>query len=197
MPKASSIRASAGISTDGIRHVTGRLDPAMKGKPMLAAVSTISRALAQSQDRCLSFQTGVVRPSAPKHVDRLFEEFVAGIKGLPFFVSRVVAMLADDQHAIDGQLVAARAERLGDRGIDRQLLESRGPFAAQVPLGELIDIQRHQVHRRTVVPRFPAKPFEESVQNHFGVRKLAELGDQRRDARPSRGLGGGRPRVVS
>jgi hypothetical protein len=60
------------------------------------------------------------RPAAPLD-DRHdgVEEPLAGILALPFGVGRILAVLADREHGIDGQPVAAEAERLGDRRIDR------------------------------------------------------------------------------
>ena len=58
--------APSGISIDGVRHVTGRLDPAMNGNLMLASVSYISFAQSQFHDRCLSLNTGTERPLSAK-----------------------------------------------------------------------------------------------------------------------------------
>ena len=59
---ASLQLALSGISTDGMRHVTGRLEPAMNGKPIDRDVSYISLAQSQFQERCLSLNTGTERP---------------------------------------------------------------------------------------------------------------------------------------
>ena len=53
-----------------------------------------------------------------EHFDALLEELVARVLNLPLGVDRIVAMLADDHDAVDGQLIAAAAKRLGDRRID-------------------------------------------------------------------------------
>ena len=58
--------APIGMSIDGILHVTGRLDPAIMGNPIWRDVSYISFAQSQFHDRCLSLNTGVVRPSLRK-----------------------------------------------------------------------------------------------------------------------------------
>ena len=52
--------ASYGKSTDGIRQVTGREEPARKGMPSDRDVSNISLAHSHFHDRCLSLNTGVV-----------------------------------------------------------------------------------------------------------------------------------------
>ena len=109
---ASRMRAPVGISTDGVRQVTGRLDPAMNAKPMLRDVSYISFAHSQFQDRCLSLNTGTERPLDAEHLHDLLEELVARIVRLPLLVARVLAVLADQHHAVDGQLAAAAASAL-------------------------------------------------------------------------------------
>ena len=101
-PRCTSV--PQGRSTAGNRQVTGSDEPAMKGKPIARAVSTISLAQSQLQERCLSLKTGTPRPVSPEHVDNLLKELVAGVKCLPLFVPRIIAVLADDQDAIDGQL---------------------------------------------------------------------------------------------
>ena len=65
-PTTSSTSAPRGISTAGIRQVTGSDEPAMNGKFMTRAVSTISLAQAHFHERCLSLNTGAVRPSFRK-----------------------------------------------------------------------------------------------------------------------------------
>ena len=52
------------MSTEGVRQVTGRLDPAMKANPSRREVSYISRAQSQFHDRCLSLKIGAERPLA-------------------------------------------------------------------------------------------------------------------------------------
>src|SRR5258707_3600927 len=48
----------------GVRQVTGRLEPAISGKPIDFAVSYISLAQSQFHERCLSLNTGTDRPLA-------------------------------------------------------------------------------------------------------------------------------------
>ena len=52
----------SGISTDGMRHVTGKLDPAMYAKPISRDVSYICFAQSQFHERCLSLNIGTDRP---------------------------------------------------------------------------------------------------------------------------------------
>ena len=81
-------------------------------------------------------------------------------------------MLADDQHAVDRQLVAAQRQGLGDRGIDLQVLEPGVALAAQVALGELVDVHRDQIELRPIVLALPAEAFENAIEDHLGVRSL-------------------------
>src|SRR5438067_2799111 len=62
MHRASLTREPSGISTDGVRQVTGKLDPAMNANPILRDVSYISLAQSQFHERCLSLNTGTERP---------------------------------------------------------------------------------------------------------------------------------------
>ena len=63
---------------EGMRQVTGSDEPAIRGKPIRRAVSTISLAQSQRHDRCLSLNTGTPTGVA-EHLDNLLEELVAGI----------------------------------------------------------------------------------------------------------------------
>src|SRR5664279_2999043 len=59
---ASSGSAPSGNSTEGVRHVTGRLEPARYGICIDFEVSYISRAHSHFQERCLSLNMGTTRP---------------------------------------------------------------------------------------------------------------------------------------
>ena len=52
---------------------------------------------------------------AVEDVDALLEELVARVEDLAFGVVGIIAVLADEQHGIDSQLVAAAAQGLRDR----------------------------------------------------------------------------------
>ena len=80
----------------------------------------------------------------------VLEDFCYFVKQPAFGVLRacrlavgVVAVLGDEQDAIDGELVAAERERFGDRFGEAEFV-FRGQFAAFVVIGRLIDIQRRQ-----------------------------------------------------
>ena len=64
----------------------------------------------------------------------LAKELIAWIKDLPLFVPGIIAVFADDQYGVDGQFLAAAAERLGNRRID---LEAKiaSPLALWSSLG--------------------------------------------------------------
>ena len=114
-------------------------------------------------------------------VDDLLKEFVTRIKRLPFFIDRVVPVLANQQHAVDGKVVSTKRQCIGngrrvlDRGVTTQ------PLAAQIVRSNLLDIQRDDVHRRTVVSTFPAVTFQEPIDDVLRMRILVEDRRHRRD----------------
>ena len=75
------------MSIDGMRHVTGRLEPAMNGKPILSEVSYICLAHSHFHERCLSLNsgtlrplaTGITRPWATRH-DRLSQRYTTRVE---------------------------------------------------------------------------------------------------------------------
>jgi len=71
------------------------------------AVSTISFAHSHFQDRCLSLNTGTTRPSFWKTSITCLKNSYRGYFFCPKLVVRVVAVLADDQHGVDRELVGA------------------------------------------------------------------------------------------
>ncbi len=158
----------------------------MNGKPSSRAVSYISFAHSQFQDRCLSLNTGTARPLDAKHFDDLLKELVARILRLALFVARILAVLADNDDAIDRQLAAAERQRFGDRRIHLHRREALGALAAQVAIVDLIDVERHQVHRRMMMCAIPAVAFEEPVDDVLRVGILEVRRRDRGDFRPCR-----------
>ena len=59
---ASSRGVSSSCSSQGLRQATGSDDPAMNGAPSARARSYIHLASGQLYDRCLSLNTGTLRP---------------------------------------------------------------------------------------------------------------------------------------
>ena len=121
------MRAPSGISTDGVRHVTGRLDPAMKGKSQFArGVVHLARPLPIPREMLVA-EHGHGASAVAKHLHDLFEELVARILRLPFFVARIIAVLAHHHHAIHRQLASAERQGLGDGGSRSSSLGCRAP----------------------------------------------------------------------
>ena len=119
-------------------------------------------------------------PAIAKHFDNLLEELVARIFGLPFFVLRVMAVLADEHHAINGKFAAAQRQRLGDGRIDFHFRMASGSFAAQVIFAHLVNVQGNRIQRRAVMRAVPAVAVEKTVHNVLRVRH-AEIDGADRD----------------
>ena len=113
--------------------------------------------------------------------DDLPEELVARVEPLALLVGAVGAVLADEQDAVDGEAAAAQGQGVGHGRVDGQVLEAGLALAAEVVPGELVDVERHQVHFRAVVAAAPAVPFEEAVADVLAVGVLAVLGYDGRD----------------
>ena len=103
--------APQGRSIEGIRQVTGSDEPAIKGKPIWRAVSTISLAQSQRHDRCLSLNTGAHRPERRKTSTICWKNSKSRIQGLALGVAGIITVLADEQDAIDGQLSGSPGQR--------------------------------------------------------------------------------------
>ena len=123
--------------------------------------------------------------------DDLPEELVARVEPLPLLVGAVGAVLADEEDAVDGEAAAAQGQGVGRGRVDGQVLEAGLALAAEVVPGELVDVERHQVHRRAVMAAAPAVPFEEAVADVLAVGVLAVLGDDGGDPGTRRFRGGG------
>ena len=110
----SSTSAPCGMSIAGIRHVTGSDDPARNGNFIFSrGVHHLLRPLPlPRQVLVVEHRRGaaVLR----EHLDDLLEELVPRVLDLAELVLRVLAVLADHQHRIDRQLVAAAAQGFGD-----------------------------------------------------------------------------------
>ena len=76
-----------------------------------------------------------------KDFDAFFEKLIARVQNLSFVVSGVLAVLADDQHCIASQFVAAAAQGFGDSGVHGKVEFAR-PVLALVAFGLLIDVER-------------------------------------------------------
>lgn len=89
-------------------------------------------------------------------------------------------MLANDEHAVNRELRSAEREGLGD-GRKQFHAVPPGAFAAHVVFGKLLDVERHQVQRRRVMPPVPPVALEQAVNEMLPVRKLADDGRDERD----------------
>src|SRR5215211_2849809 len=76
-----------------------------------------------------------------EYLDDLLEPLVPRIECLSFFVRGIVAMFTNDHDAVDGQLVAAKCERLGNVGKEFEVV-TFGAIPSQVAVGKLIDENR-------------------------------------------------------
>ena len=61
-----------------------------------------------------------------KDVDTGFEEFVAGIEFLAFFIGGIFAVFPNDEVAVNGEFVGATAQGLGDGWVDGEVKFSSG-----------------------------------------------------------------------
>src|SRR5207244_8256879 len=80
----------------------------------------------------------------PEDLDNLLEKRIARIERLSQLIARVVAVLADDEHRVHIEPLAAAPQCLGYTGIDLEA-ELRRAFQAQVSRRSLIDVERHDV----------------------------------------------------
>ena len=130
----------------------------------------------------------------------LLEHFVPRVELLAALVVRVVPVFSDQQHAIDGQLVAAERQRLGD-GLVQVKLELLGQFLTEVVLADLGDVHAGDGPVGVVHATAAQVAVQEAAANMVGVRQvvvgrgddgeaaLGLIGARRRQAaRPLAGL---------
>ena len=111
----------------------------------------------------------------PKDIGNLEEQLIAGIKMLALLVPGIVAMLADQQYAIDGKPLAAKRQGFPDRGIDRDMV-LLGHLAAHVVFRHLRRIHRHDFRARPRRLAVLAKAFQIFADNHIGMRVVPVFG---------------------
>ncbi len=112
---------------------------------------------------------------------------------LPSLVERIVSVLGDGQHAVDGQLLTALAQGLADRLVERNLEPPRN-IAGHVVVGKLIGV--HRDHIDAGIGQFAAKVVwaEEVFQDVVGVAAKPQHREHRRHLGPrGRRLGPGQP----
>ena len=106
-PKPSARAPSSTIpgrsARGGRRQATGTLEPAIIGKPSVARLVVHPRGARPIVGEMLVVVDRHAPPRAAEDLDDLLEKPAPGIELLPLRVERIVAMLANQDHAIDGQ----------------------------------------------------------------------------------------------
>ena len=143
-------------------------------------MSYISFAQSQRYDRCLSLNSGTKRPARLHRRNALIEELLARIEMLAEFVERIVAVLADQQHRVDAEILAADAHRFVDRLKERNLKPLRN-VAGHVVLRELIGVERHDIAAGIDQLAVEQVRLEEVFENVVGMRPKPQLGEDRGD----------------
>ena len=121
--------------------MTGREEPARIGKSEPVAVVDHFLRLIEAVGEVLVVVDGRGAAVCFKDLDAFFEKLVARVELLPLFVIGVLTVLADDQHRVASQFVAAAAQSLGDGGVHCKAEFAR-PILALVAFGLLIDVER-------------------------------------------------------
>src|SRR5258708_4084867 len=142
-PHLGSARRSV-LSMSGSRQVTGSEEPASMGKFERSAVVTMLCAWWKLKTPVVEIGNGA--PFFLEHLDALLEEIVARIQDLAFTIARVVALLDHRQDGVDGELVAAAAQRLRNIAAQTEAKLLRAP-RAQIGQGSGI-VLRHWSDRQ-------------------------------------------------
>ena len=101
---------------------------------------------------------------------------------LLLLVERVVAVLADEDHPVDGEGGAAQRERLPDGGVDGEAVAG-GDLAGEVVRGDLVGVERGDPHPGLDPGVEEVVPLEQLGDQDVGVGERAVLGDDGGDAR--------------
>ena len=115
--------------------------------------------------------------------DDLVEEPLAGVLDLSLRIDGVFPVLADRQDPVDAERLAAVADRLADRRVDRDA-GLPGHRAGHVALGELIDVQGDDLDAGLGLLPVEQVGSEEVLHQHVGMAAVGELGDDDGDLRP-------------
>ena len=115
---ASSITQPRGSSMGGSRQVTGSDEPGQERELQPLRRLDHLLGLGEAERKMLVVENRDRAAVVLEDLGGLAEELVARIEDLPLVVAGIIAVFADDQDGVDGQFVAAAAERLGNRGID-------------------------------------------------------------------------------
>ena len=100
----------------------------------------------------------------------LLEKIAPRIEVLFLFVPGIVAVLADNQHAINSQLTPPQTQCRGDAKVDLHTVFARQLFA-HIALAPLIHVHRDDIYIRGQQLAVGGKALEEFADNHIGMRK--------------------------
>ena len=139
----------------------------------------------------MSLYTGTP-PRVPEGLDDLGEEPATGVELLPLGIDRVIAVLADQEDAVNAELRSAQRHRPRGRAEQGDAVAS-GHAPADITPGELLNRQAHDLAVGSVSPLGDGIPLDELGDDVVGVR-VSEIG--RRDGRdPLPGAVGLRQRI--
>ena len=116
-----------------------------------------------------------------KYLHALLEKFIPRVKNLSLLVARILAVLADEQHCINGEFIAAAAECLGDSGIDSKPEFTR-PVPALFPFRSLRYVKRDDLHIWTMPSAFAWITDEKPVGEVLRVREITVNRSDNRNA---------------
>src|SRR5260370_38805800 len=85
--------------------------------------------------------------AGPESIGNLEEQFVTRIEMLALLVPRILAMLADQEHAIDGKPGASQRQAFPNGRIDRHMVLA-GHLTAHVVVRYLSRVHRHDFRAR-------------------------------------------------
>jgi len=109
-------------------------------------------------------------PELAERVRNLFEKPPARIEVLLFVVPRVIAVFADADHAVDGDVVAADGDCLLDR-VEQRHAVLFGERPAKILLCELFNVHRGQSERGPCAAVLPPA-FEDLADENVGVQSF-------------------------
>ena len=89
-------------------------------------------------------------------------------------------MFADDEDAVDGQLITAQTQGLGDALKNGNLVFLRD-LQADIIGGDLLQLLRHNIHLRRHQPVVGGKAFDELADNHIGMGRNPVFSNDRRN----------------
>src|ERR1700730_17127722 len=103
-----------------------------------------------------------------EHGVHLLEQFETWVHLLALGVSRVVAVLTDQQHRVNAQLVCSDDEGVRDSRAQPEP-KALGESAAQVVAGDLVGVERNHLKRRLVMLALPLVSPEEASDDVIRV----------------------------